>query len=475
MNSLAYALAALVVLGVPSSAYAAVLINEIAWMGSAASANDEWIELYNNGTSAVVLDGWTISDSADLLIELSGSIGAGAYAVLERTDDTSAPGSAFLIYTGALPNTGTTLTLYRADGSVEDQVAGGEGWGNIGGDNATKETSQYSESGWITNTPTPGSANKSTSSETVAVSEDRTETEADTGFVDPRDGSEDESGSSGKNERISLELPDTELVLSITAPDRAYVNQPLVLGVEPSGISEGLLDSVTYAWNFGDTHTGEGKEVEHAYAYPGEYVITVHGAYARHEKVARQRITVLPTTLSIFRTENGDVQVHNDARYEIDVSGYTVVGHRLVTFPEHTIMLPQATLTIPKRMIGTATVFLYDQKQMLVARSDDATSSSDQSIVARLTPAMQPVRSLPVEEESLSTEYEPFAFTSDVLSASVAQAFDETEIQLPVQETEVAATDQAVPSTALPYLGLIGILGLGILAMYMGRDNTAGA
>ena len=41
-----------------------VVISEIAWMGTTASSNDEWIELYNNTSSAIDFAGWTPSDHA---------------------------------------------------------------------------------------------------------------------------------------------------------------------------------------------------------------------------------------------------------------------------------------------------------------------------------------------------------------------------------------------------------------------------
>jgi len=79
----------------PNPSHAAVIINEIAWMGNAVSANDEWIELYNPSGSAAAVDGWKVSDGMSLEITLAGVIESGEYAVLERTDDDSAPGTAF--------------------------------------------------------------------------------------------------------------------------------------------------------------------------------------------------------------------------------------------------------------------------------------------------------------------------------------------------------------------------------------------
>jgi len=71
----------------------AIEISEVAWMGSAASANHEWIELYSPETIDVT--GWTITDGNNLQIELDGTISSGEYAVLERTSDASAPGTAW--------------------------------------------------------------------------------------------------------------------------------------------------------------------------------------------------------------------------------------------------------------------------------------------------------------------------------------------------------------------------------------------
>jgi len=41
-----------------------VVISEVAWMGTQASANDEWIELYNNLDHDLNLVGWALDDAA---------------------------------------------------------------------------------------------------------------------------------------------------------------------------------------------------------------------------------------------------------------------------------------------------------------------------------------------------------------------------------------------------------------------------
>jgi len=107
-----------------------VLINEIAWSGTLASANDEWIELHNQKPNPIDLTGWTLTDDGDINITLIGSIPTYGFYLLERTDNTTvADITADKIYTGALKNSGETLWLKDATGAVVDSAnIGGGGW-----------------------------------------------------------------------------------------------------------------------------------------------------------------------------------------------------------------------------------------------------------------------------------------------------------------------------------------------------------
>jgi hypothetical protein len=100
-----------------------VVINEVAWAGTRASADDEWIELYNPTTSAINLAGWVLKSSdGSPTIELPNvNLAAGAYFLLERTDDnTVADITADLIYTGSLTNSGEILYLYDPGDRIID-------------------------------------------------------------------------------------------------------------------------------------------------------------------------------------------------------------------------------------------------------------------------------------------------------------------------------------------------------------------
>jgi len=128
-----------------------IVINEIAWMGTNISANDEWIELYNNTEGPVNLDGWQlVAQDGTPKINLSGTIPANGFYLLERTDDTTVPNvPADRIYSGALENAGETLELYDNFGNLIDRLDDSGGWS--AGDNSTKQTTERKTDGnWQT-------------------------------------------------------------------------------------------------------------------------------------------------------------------------------------------------------------------------------------------------------------------------------------------------------------------------------------
>ena len=105
-----------------------VVINEIAWMGTAASPSDEWIELYNNTDQDIDLAGWTLAATTGTLnIALNGSISAHGYFLLERTDDTvisDMPADWTGSFGTGLLNEGDVLTLTDKLANVIDTANG---------------------------------------------------------------------------------------------------------------------------------------------------------------------------------------------------------------------------------------------------------------------------------------------------------------------------------------------------------------
>jgi hypothetical protein len=108
-----------------------VVINEIGWMGTKASGDDEWIELLNNTDSAINLFGWTlVAADGSPNIHLSGVIEAHGHFLLECQDDaTISDITADQIYHGSLANDGEQLELKDHTGRVIDASnSDGESW-----------------------------------------------------------------------------------------------------------------------------------------------------------------------------------------------------------------------------------------------------------------------------------------------------------------------------------------------------------
>ncbi len=117
-----------------------VVINEIAWMGTEVSYNNEWIELYNNTNFPIDLAGWVLKAVDETpKINLTGVIPVNSFYLLERTNDETVPNiSADQIYTGALKNEGENLELFDNFGNLIDSINSSSGW--FAGDNSTKQT-----------------------------------------------------------------------------------------------------------------------------------------------------------------------------------------------------------------------------------------------------------------------------------------------------------------------------------------------
>ncbi len=441
-------------IGTPLTVLASIEISEVAWMGSSVSPNHEWIELFNTSASAVVVDDWTLVDGSNLLITLSGTIPAGAYAVLERTSEDSAPGAAFLVYTGALVNTGATLTLRRSDGQIADQVVGGSNWGAIGGDNATKATAQRVGSVWRTATPTPGQVNVASSgsappeggesNNTPPATETGSSATAGAVTTTKRRG-----GSS--SDTIPLRPATTELALQMNVPAVAYERQVVTMKVVPKGIGRTIAASLNYQWNFGDFTIATGTAVTHRFNHPGTYVVTVRGHYSRHDVVVRQPITILPVSLSVTRTDEV-VLLNNDAVYDIDVSGFQLVmGSKIMTFPPYSYVAAKQSVRLP--MMNTAPLIVRDGRGAVVLREE----SSSPILTSNATVASMPTAAgVPKQTDSIATN--PLIEKTVPAGAAVAGTTTGEAILVGIATTTVPTMLPPAPlPPRWPYL-LLGLL-----------------
>ena len=338
----------------PVTAYAKVSISEIAWMGTGTStANDEWIELYNDAVDDVSLDGWTLGASdATPSITLTGSIAGKSFFLLERTDDDTVPAvTADQVYTGALGNDGEILVLKKSGGEEEDRVDASGGW--PAGDNATKETMQWSGTAWITGTGTPRTLNVSLSSHGGGA--DQNDEVLDDSVND--DGNTSPPLSAHSNPAPATVAPREYGIVADAGRDRLGTPEtPIVFHgrvIDKNGVR---LSGASYRWTFGDGLSAQGDVVTHFYEYPGVYNVVLNARYSDIDAVGRSRVRVVPLEigLHILNQEGSPAAViENYSTYEVNFGDWELVSDgKTFSFPIDTIIDPKSSLTLSLESAG---------------------------------------------------------------------------------------------------------------------------
>ncbi len=227
-----------------------VVVNEVAWIGTAASTSDEWIELKNNTGREIDLRGWTLKASDGTpSIALSGTLLAEGFYLLERTDDTTVSDIvANQIYTGTLADAGETLILRDASGATVD-TANGDGGPWPAGATAGRATMERvnpaapdRDSNWRTN--------------------DGTKTNGKDANGNPLTGTP-------KEENSSTNPPQGAFVFF---PDPAST-WDVVEFLDQSSDRDGVV--VSWDWSFGDGGTSAERNPSHRYRSPGTYRVTL--------------------------------------------------------------------------------------------------------------------------------------------------------------------------------------------------------
>lgn len=109
-----------------------VVINEVAWAGTAANSAHEWIELFNNLSDPVDVAGWQLR-IADAIVALTGTVPARGTFLIQRNVATFSDGAlANLTASFSLPNAGAALRLVDARSHVVDALVYGDGHPAVG-------------------------------------------------------------------------------------------------------------------------------------------------------------------------------------------------------------------------------------------------------------------------------------------------------------------------------------------------------
>ncbi|MBU1292547.1 lamin tail domain-containing protein [Patescibacteria group bacterium] len=332
----------------PRYTHAAVLISEIAWMGTSVDNGSfcEWVELQNTGEEEVSLSGWKLkTDDGGMSVPLSGRIGPGAYYLIVRATPSACPDPVpsveeDLKYTfgGGLSNAGEKLVLSSPEGSVET-IDASSGWEKVvGGDSTRKLTAQRTLEGWVTAVATPRAANATES----VVTESTSST----------------SGSSTSTKKAPANPVPTFYIEA--GGDRVVSTRAHVSYVPVIYDSEGRLVRSAYTtWAFGDGSKHTGAKALHAYRESGEYLVVIRAQQGYSSGLTSFVVTADTADIEISALSEKGVSLTSKDTRILDLSQYQLVsGEESFLIPNDTQILPGRTVIFPPEVTGLATTSL---------------------------------------------------------------------------------------------------------------------
>ncbi len=347
---------------IPFGVNAQVFINEIAWMGTEVSANDEWIELKNTSSSSVDVSGWVLeAQDGSPKIELEGNIEGNGYFLLERVDDKTVPNvAADKIYSGALSNSGEILILKNSIGVEVDRVDGSNSWEAAFGDNETKQTAQRVSGGWISATSTPRAENKNTVLKENLQQEEIQKTD-NFEVIDVK------SVATGAGSSVFVRADAGENIV-------AQVGQNIFFD---GSKSEG--NNLDFSWNMGNGNVKKGESFLYGYNFPGKYLVTLFVQQGAYRSQSQIEVTIYPVGVYISEffsgenNKNGWLEVYNDSENFIDVSGWKFTnGENTFIIPDGTFLASFSYLVFSEDILGSDIIrqkgelaFLYPNGQAI--------------------------------------------------------------------------------------------------------------
>lgn len=345
----------------PYTVRAQVVISEFMYDAPGSDSGEEWVELFNAGTTAVDLTKWKINDGSNHILNVppqnggTGSItlSSGAYIVLadNATNFEGAhAGIANVIDTTlSLPNTSGTVSLVDDSGVVVDALSYTKDTG-AAGDGNSLQRSEVSGTAIRPGTPTPGTGPLSTTTGGASASDASTTVStpaAHTTIASP----------------VSSYVPPPSPSLFADAGD----DRTVIVGADTQfdarayDRNEETVDTARFLWNFGDGSTAEGESVLHHYSYPGRYALVLNIAQEKFAATDEAVITAEPAKLGFSVLPNGGVAIQNLAGRDLDLSGWIIRAGpgllpALFMLPPHSVILSDAAMHITRTVLGfTAT------------------------------------------------------------------------------------------------------------------------
>lgn len=442
------------------TAFASIEITEIMYDVSGTDTNREWIEVYNNGSSAVDLSKWYFFSNNTkhaLNPNSSSTIEAGKYAIIVQditkfaTDWPAFSGLLFDSSWTGLGNEGDSISMKDSDLNVVSPVEYSSSLGATGDGNSLQKINGT----FVAAAPTPGASNSSGNSDDHDTSDNGDKNTNTTDSKTPPPGPSDDSGSTTK--KIIPEGPKI-ITTKIIAKNIATTRVGFSIDATTIGYDKKKLDSGRFVWSFGDGMSYSEtfhKPFEYSYEYAGEYVLTLsyYESLLSLKPSATDSITISVSDPQLFISKIGNatdpfIEIQNQSEYKMSLGGWVINSNtKTFKFPEGMAILAGKSVIVPSKI----TSFDFNDIQHLFLYAPTG------SLVSTY-PASKPI-SIPVKN-SVDVSYQKASSSNSVSNVSTNKS---AEIDL--NDLSAAASNNKLPDNYLPLVGLVCIILIGIVAV----------
>lgn len=349
----------LLLIYVPVLVHGQVVINEI--MYNSPGADNDWVEIYNSGSSPVAIvtgsanGSWRFVDTGSHILTLVSGVATlapGDYSIITNDPDkfqaeaTSFAGNLFKS-SFSLTNTSNTISLKDGSGTITDPAVSYSSTQGASGDGNSLQ--RLPDGSWIAAIPTPGLVNATTAYIPPVDSTTTDQTATTTPETTPAPTS---SGGGGgiSTHSSQADLSNVEIKApSVSAGRKRYATVGMPVAFD-AWAKDNASVAGNFTWSFGDGSSVAGIKVLHTYLFPGLYNVVLNANFNGQEAVSRTVVQVLTPEITIKQIDNvaGFVELTNNSAFETNLFGWNLgCDNNSFVFPIDTIIGAKDSVKIP--------------------------------------------------------------------------------------------------------------------------------
>lgn len=449
------------------TAQAAIKINEV--MYNSEGADVDWVEIYNPDSTPINIPDLNLyisnSTSNHSIKKYSGEavLSQGDYAVIVPTSEASDFASKWAevanLFTASfsLPNKadGSSATVSINNGDKDSPLTS-ISYDISMGANGDGNSLQNIDSSWVAETPTPGEVNKTSGTASGGGG-----------------GGTASSSSSSSSSTIQNEIPRI-IIPKIITPSVVFAKTPIIIKSLITTNKNETLNIGRFSWNFGDGMVEDEyntNKVNHTYVYPGNYVVVLDYYEYRYspEPDVTTQLTIKVMSPQVVISSVGDsddpyVEIQNKSKYEMNLSNWIIrAGVNTFVIPKNTIIQANNKLRFSKNSTG----FSAPNVKFVILENSKGTSFSVYPEKKIVTPKKY--------TKTISKSKRKILTTSNNITSKVDSSSDSSPnkiIDLNNLSASAGSSKVSTTKNIYPYLGLVGVIILGILGILFSKKKT---